>query len=277
MTGDRQQPAGIIYSCSGPTYIEEAVSSARSSLRHNDVPHLIYASPVPAVPRDEPRLAFAPFTPSGNPFLDRIANMRRSPFERTIFLDSDTYVVDEIAHLLTLFDSYDAAAVHAPGYRGLADPEVPAAFHEFNCGVIAWRSNERTAAFLADWEATYAAWLREEPFPHAVDRIGDQPAFRHCAWKHGLAIAVLGPEYNFRITKPGTLVGKVRVLHGRHPRPEALAARLNKRPGPRNYSGSLRVLAGNLRQRDLFRPAASPHGDPRRVARSMMRVMLRRS
>jgi hypothetical protein len=54
------------------------------------------------------------FEQSANPYADKIANMRRSPFERTIYLDSDTFVVDEIAHVLRLLDCYDMAVAYAP-------------------------------------------------------------------------------------------------------------------------------------------------------------------
>lgn len=94
-------PAGIVYSCSGERYVREALRSARSSLRHNRLPHVLFCS---AELESEPGLTIAPFEPSANPYVDKIANMRRSPFERTIYLDSDTYVVAEIAHVLELLD-----------------------------------------------------------------------------------------------------------------------------------------------------------------------------
>lgn len=247
---------GILYSCSGERYVAEAIRSARSSVRHNDVPHLIFASPVPAGAPFDRRVSFEPFVPSGNAFADRIQHMRCTPFERNIFLDSDTFVVGEITHLLQLLDRYDLAVAHAPGYRGLPDPDVPAAFYEFNCGVVVWRTNERTAAFLDSWHETYLAWLRESPFPGAgsmATRVGtpsnDQPAFRHCAWNSDVRVGVVGPEYNLRITYPVTVVGRVRVLHGRHDDYEGLAARINRKSGPRAYLPPGFRLPGRLMRR----------------------------
>ena len=228
--------AGVLYSGTGEFYVAEAVRSARSSLRCNDVPHVLFAD---AAPDAVPGLTIAPFTPSGNPFADKIENMRRSPFERTLYLDSDTFVVDEIVHVLALLEHYDLAAAFAPGYRGLDDPAVPKLFHEFNTGVLAWRRSERMAAFMEDWQQTYEGWLIDEPFPgaRAASRSGraDQPAFRRCAWKHGLSLFVLPQEYNFRLGFPQTVVGRVRVIHGDHPDPASLAARLNERETPRSW------------------------------------------
>jgi hypothetical protein len=221
-------PEGIVYSGTGDFYIAEAIRSARSSLRHNKLPHVIFAS---ADADGGEGLTVARFEPSGNPYRDKIANMRRSPFERTIYLDSDTFVVDEIGHVMRLLDRYDMAVAFAPGYRGLDDPEVPKAFYEFNTGVLAWRSSERMNAFLRDWEETYAAWLQEDAFPGARKasrgRRADQPAFRHCAWKHDIHVFALGQEYNFRLGFPAVAVGKVRVIHGDHENHQQLAQELN--------------------------------------------------
>ncbi len=229
-------PEGIIYSCSGEFYAAEAIRSARSSLRHNRLPHVLFAS---ADVGDVEGLSVERFEPSENPYRDKIANMRRSPFERTIYLDSDTFVVEEIGHLLALLDNYDVAVAYAPAYRGLEDPEVPAAFYEFNTGVVVWRRGDRVAAFMRDWEETYLAWLREEPFPGAGKasrgRRADQPAFRRCAWKHGLRLFVLAPEYNLRLGYPSTVVERVRVIHGEHDDYDALADQLNRNPRPRTW------------------------------------------
>jgi hypothetical protein len=254
--------AGIIYSCSGESYIAEALRSARSSLRHNPLPHLLFTSA--AVERAE-GLSIARFEPSANPYVDKIANIRRSPFERTIYLDSDTYVVDEIAHVLQLLDHYDVAVAYAPAYRGLADPEVPRAFYEFNTGVLAWRASDRVSAFMRSWEETYVAWLHEEPFAGAGkasrSRRADQPAFRRCAWEHGLRLFVLAPEYNFRLGYPTTVVERVRVIHGESADHAALAQRINDRQLPRTWPPALALsakVARRLRKAPIFRqrPAA---------------------
>jgi hypothetical protein len=257
-------PEGVVYSCAGSFYLEEALRSARSSLRHNAVPHLLFSSEEPA---REPGLRFERFEPSSNPYVDKIANMRRSPFVRSIYLDTDTYVVDEIVHLLALLDRYDIAVAYAPGHRGFADPRVPVAFYEFNTGVVAWRASDRMEAFMRSWQDTYLAWLEDEPFAGAskpnerrlarrallgrsLSRGGtaDQPAFRRCAWEHDVRLFVLAPEYNLRLGQPTTVVEKVRVIHGRHRDFEALAAQINDRQGPRVWPRptALRVKASRL-------------------------------
>lgn len=226
-----------MYSSSGESNVAAALASARSSLRRNPVPHVLFASPPPESVSEEAGLSIEAFEASDNPYADKIANMRRSPFQRTIFLDSDTYVIREIAHVFELLDRYELAAALAPGYRGLGDPEVPTAFCEFNTGLVAWRASRRTAAFMACWQQTYIAWQREPPFRRAGESRGkaDQPAFRRCAWEHQMRIVVLPSEYNYRTGSPGAVVGRVRVIHGRHDDYERVARKLNERRGPRSF------------------------------------------
>lgn len=254
-------PAGIMYSAFGERYIAEAARAARSSLRHNDVPHLIFAAGEVRDP--PPGVTVVGFDPiSSAPFVDRIANMSRSPFERTLYLDTDTFVVDEMVGVFELLDHYDLALAQAPAYRGLDDPQVPAAFPEFNCGVVAWRSSESVAAFLRSWEETYRAWLVKDELPGldgdahpSRTEIGDQPAFRRCAWQHGMRVATLPPEYNLRLGIPTTVVDRVRLLHGHTKKFETLAKQYNSKIVPRTYPRErlIRRLARRVYER-LRRP-----------------------
>ncbi|HEX5224972.1 MAG TPA: hypothetical protein VFW29_07565 [Solirubrobacteraceae bacterium] len=233
-------PAGIMYSAFGAKYIAEAVESARSSLRRNHVPHLLFAAEEPEeVPDGLTVVRFEQI--SSDPFVDRIANMRRSPFERTIYLDSDTYLIDDITDVFAVLDRYEMALSHA-NYRGLQDPEVPRAFSEFNCGVVAWRAGERTSTFLQSWEETYRTWLGHDVLPGQMGAanpsrspIGDQPAFRRCAWEHAMKICVLPPEYNLRLGYRTTVVDRVHLIHGRFGDYERLAERMNRKIVPRTF------------------------------------------
>ena len=227
---------GIVYSAIGERYLAEALTSARSSLRFNHVPHRISTDQeVTPAETDPDELSIRTYRPGDDAFAEKIHSMAASPFERSIFLDTDTYVTNYICHVFDLLDKYDMAAAFAPGYRGMKDPEVPTAFYELNTGVIAWRSGERTASFFADWLDTHAQMTRERPF-HPLPGSGfEQPAFRRCAWRHELALYVLGPEYNYRPKKPGSVTAQVRVLHGRRMDFEKVAAEVNREDGARAF------------------------------------------
>jgi hypothetical protein len=231
---------GIVYSVSGAGYLAEALLSARSSLRFNRVPHIVFSDLEHIPPStDSGLLSIRPYDPSGDPFADKIANIAASPFQRSIFLDSDTYVTGDLTHLLELLERFDMAAALAPGYRGRDDPEVPASFYELNVGVLAWRGGEATRGFFADWLDTYAQLTRERPFPTIEERYGgyEQPAFRRCAWRREIRICTLGPEYNYRPRRPGSAVERVHVIHGRYPDYNQVESVLNGHMGPRSFQG----------------------------------------
>ncbi|MGE0717040.1 MAG: hypothetical protein AB7P02_16480 [Alphaproteobacteria bacterium] len=223
---------GIILFASGRSYVAEAVQAAERSAAINPLPHLVLCSEPPAT---STRVAHRVVAVGRNPYLDKIAAMAASPFEDTIYLDTDCLVLRPIVDLLDLLGPYALAAAHAPGYRGFLDPEVPRAFFEVNTGVVAYRMTPATRDLFAAWADTYAAWLADPPFAGADGRLGgqDQPAFRRCLWRSGLPAYMVGPEYNYRAGFPGFACHEVRVLHGRVPLPAAAERHVNGRRGPR--------------------------------------------
>lgn len=219
---------GILYSAIGEQFFAEALASARSSLRFNDVPHVIFTDQPQEV--DDERLTVSILEPSPNPYADKIRSIIASPFERTLYLDADTYVLEEMTHLFELLDRFDLAACHSPGYRGLGDTEVPDAFYELNTGLLLWRSTPAMSAFLEDWLQTYNRWCEDPPFKHAgrMDGYADQPAFRRCVWQHQVQLCVVGHEYCYRTTQCGQVADRVRAVHGRHEDFERVAKILNR-------------------------------------------------
>ena len=67
--------------------------------------------------------------------------MMQSPFEKTLLLDTDTYVCADISDLFAILERFDIAMTHERPYRDdfPASSGVPDAFVEFNQGVIAFR------------------------------------------------------------------------------------------------------------------------------------------
>jgi hypothetical protein len=50
--------------------------------------------------------------PTVDGFYDKSRLIRESPYERTLFIDADTYVVEPIPELFSLLDKFDCAATH---------------------------------------------------------------------------------------------------------------------------------------------------------------------
>jgi hypothetical protein len=248
---------GVIYAATGERHVAEALVSARSLKIHMPyLPVTLYTDRALAAADVDDMVEFA-----GDGYLSRIPILESSPYERTLFLDSDTYVCGDLAGLFALLDDFDIALAHAP-VRAMYEVEgVPDSFPEFNAGVILYRRSEGVSAALRDWADCFARfqeqrdrgevrWLRPEG-----KRIHthDQGALRAALYRSGLRIATLAPEYNCRFTEPGFVDGPVKILHGRGLDLAEVAAALNASAARRGYE----ARAGRLRVKRY--PEANSH------------------
>lgn len=148
-----------------------------------------------------------PFDGQARCFLAKIQAMIQSPFERTLFLDSDTRVLAEVRTLFVLLNRFDMAAAHGPitqKPQGPEDPlsEVPDCFPELNTGVVLFRNNDRVGRFLAEWKALFQNPASGLFRKHGQG--GEQVSFRYLLWKRPeISLFILSCEgmpnlYNYR-------------------------------------------------------------------------------
>ncbi len=145
-------------------------------------------------------------------YRDKIPPLLNLPYERTLFLDTDLELIEQIDDLFRMLETFDIIGCHAPvRWCQWNDPNVPEGFCEINSGVLGFRRSRRTHALIRRWLTTYD--IAGVPF--------DQASLRAAMWwtsKHkGLRSWILPPEYNLRTPKPW-LVGpglKVKIIHGR--------------------------------------------------------------
>jgi hypothetical protein len=205
-------------------------------------------------------------------FRAKIIGMQQTPFERTVFLDADTYVLADIGEVFELLSRFDMALAHAPIRVSLPLDDVPASFPEFNTGVIAYRNTPIVQRVLDDWLREYGALLPQRPPTQ------DQPSFRRVAYRTSeLRIATLPSEFNRRFDLAGYFRGPIRVLHGWPPRQGTLesvadAMRLGAPDNPMVFAGG-RVYNLEGKQVADFLPARRRF---RAVARRRVRAMARR-
>jgi hypothetical protein len=139
----------------------------------------------------------------------KILGVQRTPFEQTVMLDVDTYILGDVSELFELLNRFDMALAHAPVGVSFPLDDVPAAFPEFNTGVIAYRRTGLVDTVLADWLHEYDALSPLKPSTM------DQPSFRRVAYRTSeLRIATLAPEYNQRFMVAGFVNQPARILHG---------------------------------------------------------------
>lgn len=143
--------------------------------------------------------------------LDRKVEMyERSPFATTLFLDTDTIVMDpDLDFGFAMAERHGVALCHAPvGYarrwRGIADDRV-----EYNTGVLFFSRGPRVADLFAAWQAQLGPWPSDQQgFAMAVHETGSNPF-------------VLPANWNFRPRYHGNkLFGPLKIWHDRFVLPQ---------------------------------------------------------
>ena len=119
---------------------------------------------------------------------NRIMNLIKTPYEYTIYLDSDTFatrpVLDDIFNLLKTFD---IAMCHTAAISEAYGREIPSTFPEYNCGLIAYRKS-KCQDLLKNWLELYSAQMSGH----------DQGTFRQALFHSGLRIATMPQQYNWK-------------------------------------------------------------------------------
>jgi len=242
--------SGILYVATGQRFVDEAAASCRSLRAHMpDIPVILWSD----VPREKIPTVFEEVRRIDDPahsFADKIKPMAETPFEKTVFLDTDTHLCAPIWDVFDLLDRVDMAAAHAPMRVTWPQPGIPDSFPEVNSGVLAWRKSDKTRGLFAEWERLYQEHVA------STGQKDDQPALRRALFESGVRMGILPPEYNFRTVMPAVAGrGRVRIIHGRHADMDAVERRLNARlgcravlPGDRDFTPDrLMVLSGGIR------------------------------
>lgn len=142
-------------------------------------------------------------------FRPKMEALRKSRFDRTLYLDADIITLTDVSELFTALDDFDLLAAHAEKGQVGTPPvgEPPRCISALNSGVIAVRKSHATDAFLLEWERE----VREKKERR------DQPAMRRVLARSRLRYSVLGPEYNLMkhalLENWSQRLGSPRIIH----------------------------------------------------------------
>lgn len=193
---------GVVYTVFGEDYARMAARSAASVREHAPGVGLVLQSDRGVT--DEVASVFDRVEVAAGEFGwgERIRRFRDLPFDRTLRLDADTLVVGSLDGAFDLLEQYDVAMALAPVGRGPSDPDglTPDCFYMLNCGVLFARRCERVDRMMALWDELYEREQVRDPGGRAS--IDDQPTLRWAAWRSGVNLYVLPPEYNVRARHP---------------------------------------------------------------------------
>lgn len=208
---------GILYitGCDSP-YYDQAVRSAESA--KSIMPNLPIAI---VTDHKNPTSIFDNViytTEMSHSFRDKPEFMHKTPFDQTLFVDTDTYFAKTIEDLWDILDYYSVAAAHT-AHRRYDDIGSPSHIPEYNTGVILYKSTSNVQSFLKTWKEKCGK-LNEDK-RNQSGTIVDQPSFRYALFEHGIEgndikFFTLPPEYNVLTNSPGFVRGPAKILHGQH-------------------------------------------------------------
>ena len=216
-----QKTLGVLYIAIGKKYIDEAqISAASLKAKMPHIPVTIFANEEVKTPEfDESVVLNQPYYSNQ----DKVVHLYDSPYEHTLFLDTDTYICDDFSELFDILENFDLATVHAPTKIPGTVNGVPECYQQMNTGVILFKKSPEVKKLCEDWVKIY------EPGKQ------DQPSFREALFKSNLRVATLTTEYNCRFPFPIFVSGTVKILHGRHPDLAWVDRKINSEKGSRVY------------------------------------------
>lgn len=227
---------GVIYYATGEKHISEAVRSAESLKQH--LPEISITLFSPERPTSSCFDNHISIQNHSEPLLDYISYLKKTPYDKTLFLDTDTYICGDISSVFDLLDEFDIAAAHDPvRHSSRYDPNVPETFPSFCTGVIPYRQTQDVFDFFTEWEnlyRDYAENISERLYsPSGSTYANDCPLFREALYYSDLRSNILPDEYNCKFLYPGYAQLKIKILHIHHSNPQEIAKVANEHAGMR--------------------------------------------
>ena len=187
---------GFLYIAFGDAFTKEALMSIKSLKRFNDEPVALFTDLEKTPEMDEIVDVYAKIQP--NHTRAKVDFVSHTPFNKTVYLDSDTVIVRNISDMFDILDRFDVGFTNdyarkrtkyskiVPEYA-----EIPYAFSEVNGGIMAYNSSLETQTFLSMWREYFYKYFKET-------NGWDQVSLRISLWRSNARIHHFPFEYNIR-------------------------------------------------------------------------------
>ncbi len=165
-----EREKGIIYVAAGERHLREALESIESVKAA--MPNVLISlfTDQKNVSTDKLDMVLPLASPTFS-FADKILPLLESPYEKTLYLDTDTYMVQSCDGIFLMLEKYELMAAHDPFRSEFKFEKLPDVFPTFNTGVIGYRKTPAVRNFIKEWSRNY--WER-----FVQKHKTDQPAFR---------------------------------------------------------------------------------------------------
>jgi hypothetical protein len=153
-----------------------------------------------------------------------------SPYEKTFFIDCDTYFCDNSNELFDILNYYDLCIAQAPSDSTEIEinNKTLKGYLPYNCGVIVFKKNQENKKLFQSWYNIYNKKFKES--------FHDQSAFMEALLKVKSRVYVLQNIYNARTPFHISFINKpVKIIHGRHKNYERVKKEINKKTVNRSW------------------------------------------
>jgi len=191
---------GVLYIAFGDSFTKEGIMSYLSLRRYMPNLNVCFMTDLPQLLNDhinkDQNLIVYKIKPQH--IRSKVDFVGMTPFEKTLYLDSDTLIVRDISDIFDSLDRFDVALTHdfARKRKKYADviPEyanIPYCFSEVNGGVFAFVKNDKTKEFLDKWKHYFYKYFN-------VTSGWDQVSLRISLWESKVSLFHLPVEFNIR-------------------------------------------------------------------------------
>lgn len=196
---------GFLYIVTGEGYAQECLFSIKSLKKYNTEKICIFSE-------EKYRDIFKKhcdyfFCINSKLQRPKVEYISQSPFKNTVYLDSDTFINENISDLFQLLNKYDFGGAFCNARKRenyskliLKYKNIPYSFSEINTGVMIFNNSLKVKDLFKKWQDYYYKYL-------SVTNGWDQPSFRVALWESEVKLCHLPPEYNVR---PKSVYEKVR-------------------------------------------------------------------
>ena len=247
----KEKTKGVIYIATGKRYVDEALVSAASLKKH--IPNL----PITLFTDVDVKSKYIDnVVKINNPkytFEDKVRYINKSPYDYTIYLDTDTYLCDDVSELFDLFDKFDMAIARFPMEEGSNINGIPKSFVLLDTGIILFKKSSKTKKFFLNWAKLYQSvkkgsvnlgFIKKNKSQWIKKGIHDAPIFSKIIYNSKIRFTTLTKGYYFR-GKCGFVNSKVKIIHYRRRDFNLIDKTINSSLAPRIYlwqDGKLHVF-----------------------------------
>jgi hypothetical protein len=222
------QELGVIYIITGTNlkYVQECIFSATSLKKYSPkLPIAVLSDNYLDFPKEYFDYVI-PIKTDLQPLQVKVEFMYKSPFRKTLFLDTDTQILQPIDEIFNFLEEYDLCVAKGPDWAK-DKPEVLLAYeseNNYNTGVLLHRKSNKMELFCSTWLERMMAASNSDSDYYNNPMVNDQFFFnqlmsqKFCE-EHGIRMKIIpNTIYNVRSNMVKSLMndGKIKdtkILH----------------------------------------------------------------